>query len=258
MANRQDFINWFKVARRLPLPQVDTSEIPGRSGRYGELYTQSLVSTRQVLVEEGTYFSITNPTPGTAIAYGSSGTQATFVDTVPFLQILNTGNPGDPNAPIVYPDYIKLAQLGTAPASTTSVRAALKLDNGFRVATAGTPATNVPLSTNMNLATAQPASRVVTFSGAVATIPAASAAARLVANWQVKGGPTLNLDEYITAFGINDAALGGGYLTTVASYEARVPPVAIGPGQCLTMYLWFISGITNPFSYEFEIGLWER
>ena len=139
MANRQDFINWFKVARRLPLPQVDTSEIPGRSGRYGELYTQSLVSTRQVLAEEGTYFSITNPTPGTAIAYGSSGTNATFSDTVPFLQILNTANPGDMNAPIVYPDYIKLAQLGTAPASTTSVRAALKLDNGFRVATAGTP-----------------------------------------------------------------------------------------------------------------------
>jgi hypothetical protein len=177
---------------------------------------------------------------------------------VPFIQVLNTGNPGDPNAPLVYLDYIKLIQIGTAPASTTHVQAALKLDNGFRVSTAGTPATNVPVAANMNLATAQPASRVITYSGAVATIPAASAAARLVGRAMLKGGPTLNLDEYNIAFGINDAPSDGGYLTTVATYTTRMPPVAIGPGQSATLYLWFINGVTNAFSYEFEMGLWER
>jgi hypothetical protein len=258
MANRQDFIGWAKVARRVPLPQVDTSEIPLRSGRYGELYVQALVPSKAVLAEEGTYFTCTNPTPSTAIAYGSGGTQATFVDTVPFMQVLNTGNPGDPNAPVVYMDYLKLISNGTAPASTTHVEMAARLDNGFRVATAGTPTTNVPVSVNMNLATAQPASRVVTFSGAVATIPAISAAGRQVGRAMLKGGPTLNLDEYTVVHGINDGVGCQGYLTTVSAYTTRMPPVAIGPGQSLTYYLWFISGITNPFSYEFELGLWER
>ena len=132
MANRQDFIGWAKVARRVPLPQVDTSEIPLRSGRYGELYVQALVPSKAVLAEEGTYFTCTNPTPSTAIAYGSGGTQATFVDTVPFMQVLNTGNPGDPNAPVVYMDYLKLISNGTAPASTTHVEMAARLDAGLK------------------------------------------------------------------------------------------------------------------------------
>jgi hypothetical protein len=256
--NIQDFMGFGKVGRAKPLPQVDTSQIPLRAGRYGELYVNALVPTKQTLVEEGTYFVTTNPTPSTAIAYGSAGTQATFVDTVPFIQVLNTGNPGDPNAPVVYVDYLKLISNGTAPASSTHVHMAARLDNGFRVATGGTPATNVPVCTNMNLATAQPAARVVTFSGAVATIPAISAAARQVGRAMLKGGPTLNLDEYIIVHGINDAAGCQGYLTTVASYTTRMPPVAIGPGQSLTYHLWFISGVTNPFSYEFELAHWER
>jgi hypothetical protein len=251
-------MGWGKVGRAKPLPQVDTSQIPLRAGRYGDLYMQNVVPTKHVLAEEGTYFALTNPTPGTAIAYGSGGTQATFSDTVPFMQILNTGNPGDPNAPIVFMDYLKLIENGTTPASATTLHAVARLDNGFRTATGGTPTTNVPVSVNMNLATAQPASRIITFAGAVATIPASSAAMRQVGRAQLKGGPPLNLDEFTISFGLNDTPSGGGYLTAVAAYQTRMPPVAIGPGQSLTIHLWMLSAITNPFSYEFELGLWER
>jgi hypothetical protein len=259
MANPQDFVSWGTVSRTKPQLQPPTTKMPFRVAQDGVQAVQSLVPTKQVLADEGSYFVSTNPTPSSGLAYGSAGTQATFVDTVPFMQIINTGNPGDPNAPIVFPDYIKLLQIGgTAPASTTSIGVAMKLDNGFRTASAGTPATVVPVSSNMNLATAQPAHRLVYFTGAVATIPAASSAARLCARGMIKGGPTLLLDEYTMAFGLNDPPTQGGYLTTVAAYTTRVPPVAIGPGQSLTVYLWFIGGATNPFTYEFEATAWER
>ena len=75
---------------------------------------------------------------------------------------------------------------------------------------------------------------------------------------QLKGGPVLSLDEYAIAFGINDVPGTQGYLTTVASYTSRMPPIAIGPGQSLTLHLWAIAAATNAFSYEFELGHWER
>lgn len=259
MGIRQDFISWLKVSRVKPQYQVGTSEMPTRGSPDGTVYVQSIVPTKQVLADEGSYFITTNPVPQSVLAYGSAGTQTAFSDTVPFMQIINTGNPGDPAAPTIFLDYLKLIQIGgTAPATTTSMGMAIKLDNGFRAATAGTPVTAVPVAANMNLATVSPAGRVVYFTGAVATIPAASTAARLIGRAQLKGGPVLVLDEYTVVFGINDAAPGQGYLTTVSQYSTRCPPFGIGPGQSATIHVFFPGGATNPFSYEFEMGHWER
>lgn len=260
MGIRQDFVNWLRVSRVKPQYSPNTLEMAMRGGPDGSLFMQSLVPTKQVLCDEGSYFVTTNPTPSTGLAYGSAGTQTTFSDTVPFMQIINIGNPSDPNAPSVFFDYLKLLQIGgTAPATTTSVGAAVKLDNGFRASTAGTPTTVVPVNTNMNnAAAAVPVGRVVYYTGAVATIPAASANARLIARAMVKGGPTLLLDEYTLASGVNDGAPGQGYLTTVAAYTTRIPPFAVGPGQSATIHLFFAGGATNPFTYEFEMGTWER
>jgi hypothetical protein len=255
----QDLQAWLKASRVKPQLQPNTTQMPARGSQDGAIYTQSLVPTKHVLADEGSYFVTTNPTPQTVLAYGAAGTQAAFSDTVPFMQLINTGNPGDPAAPLVWFDYLKLIQIGgTAPATTTSVGFAIKVDNGFRAATAGTPVTATPVSPNMNLATAQPAARLVYFTGAVATIPAASAAARLVARGTLKGGPTLVLDEYTISAGAVDGTPMGGYLTAVAAYNTRVPPIGIGPGQSMTIHLFFPGGATNPFSYEFELGHWER
>lgn len=255
----QDIQNRVFSFRAKPPAVAPQQSVPARGDLDGSAFVQNLVPTKQVLAAEGSYFVTTNPTPSTGIAYGSSGSQATFSDTVPFLQIINTGNPGDPSAPVVYPDYIKLIQIGgTAPASTTSVNAVLRLDNGFRSATAGTPTTNLPVCANMNLATAAPAARIVTFSGAVATIPALSAAGRQVGRALLKGGPTLLLDEYAIAFGLNDPPTQGGYLTTVAAYTSRMPAFGIGPGQSATLHLFMAGAATNAFTYEFELAHWER
>ena len=258
MSVRTDIIQFFRTSKNLPPAQTDTNEIAIRGTRYGEAIVQNVITTKQALCDEGSYFVTTNPTPGTPIAYGAAPPQS-FSDTTPFIQIINTATPGDQNARRVFVDYIKLIQIGgTVPASSTSVGAALKLDQGFRTPTAGTNTPYTPLCTNMDIATSQPVGKVIVPYGAVNTIPAASSAARLIGRAHLKGGPTLLLDEYNIVFGINDVPGTGGYLTTVAAYISRMPAFAIGPGQSATLHLWMPGAITNPFSYEFEIGHWER
>ena len=248
---------WGRVSRAKPQAIPETQEVPARTTRYGALVTESIVPTKHVLSDEGSYFMATNPTPGTAIAYGSAGTQASFSDTVPFMIIKN----GDTSSAIgkrLYIDYLKLIQIGgTAPATTTSVNAALKIDSKNRDPTAGTLTSTIPQNMNADDATGS-VSQILVPAGAVATIPAASSAARLVGRALLKGGPTLLLDEYTIQFGGADHPPQGGYLTTVSSYVTRMGPLVIGPQENAVLYLWFPGGATNPFSFEFELGLWER
>lgn len=257
MPNVNDFLAWTRPSRVLPQAVVDAS-IPGivaRASRYGELLVSPVVTTKHNLTEEGSYFVYTNPTPGTVLAYGAAGTQAAFSDTVPFMILQNLDAVGGKRICL---DYLKLIQIGgTAPATTTSVQAACKVDLALRTPTAGTTTTLVAAQPNGDVSGKSIGSLIVA-SGAVATIPAASANARLVGRAQLKGGPTLVLDEYAIAFGMVDAPPQGGYLTTVSSYVTRMPPCEVPPGGSAVIYLWLPGGATNPFSYEFELGAWER
>jgi hypothetical protein len=247
-----------KVSRALPAPVSADGAVVGnpRASRYLEQLVQPVVLTKHVLADEGAYFLATNPTPGTAIAYGSAGTQAAFSDTVPFFLIKNNAALGGKRT---YLDYLKLLESGTAPATTTSVQVAIKVDsaNRFPTSAASTFQAITPVNVNADDST-QPSTQLWVPNGAVATIPASSGSARLVARSQLKGGPTLSLDEYKLAFGVVDIASDGGYLTTVASYASRSAPIVIGPQEYAIIHLWFPGGATNPFSFEFELGLWER
>ena len=253
-----DFNNLGRASRNLPQPRPDGDQVLLRLSRYGDQQVISVMPTLHGAADDGAYFVATNPTPSSPLAYGSAGTQATFVDTVPFMQIRNNAQAGDPAAKRTYLQYLRIIQVGgTAPASTTSVHAAVVLDSRDRTASAGTPATHTPVNVNMDSPVA-PVSQVIVFTGAVATIPARSTAGRLAGRAMLKGGPTLLLDEYNIAFGTVDPPAQGGYLTTVASYQSRMPPIVIGPQQVATVHLWMIAGATNPFTYEYELGMIER
>lgn len=250
--------NLGEVHRNLPIPFVDNITAPLRVGRYGDQRTENLIPTKHVLADEGSYYVATNPTPGTGVAYGSGGTQTSFSDTVPFLIFQNTDTQTNSTNKRLYLDYIKIIQFsGTAPASTTSVQLAAKIDSALRTNTAGSMTTITPVGANMDMPSS-PIGRVLCPAGAVATIPAASNAARIVGREQIKGGPTLLLDQYNLSFGCVDVATGGGYLTTVAAYNSRMSPVILGPQMSLVIHLWLPAGATNPFTFEFECGWWER
>lgn len=254
----QDLLAWGRMSRLKPQYGVPTNNERLRSTVSQDLCVRQYGQGDQALCDEGSLFTATNPTPGTPIAYGSAGTQASFSDTVPFMQVLNT-SANDANATIVFLRRLKLTQIGgTAPASTTSVSYVVRTDNGFRASTAGTPNTVTPTASNQNISSTKSVSSVVYYSGAVATIPALTAAGRQPVRGLLKGGPTLLLDEYNIAFGSPDSLVQGGYLTTVAQYTTRSAAVGIGPGQSATIYLYLPGAATNPFSYEFELELEER
>lgn len=240
----------------LPAAIPDTTMAQQRGGKYGEASVLSIVPSKHVLADEGSYFVATNPTPGTKIDYGSAGTQASFSDTVPFMVFQNTAVAG--SGIRMFLDYVRLLQIGgTAPATTTSVQIAAKIDSVLRTETAGALTGTTPLNANSG-SSRQPIGRVRVPNGAVATIPAATGAARLVGRAQLKGGPTLVLDEYNVGFGLVDTPPMGGYLTTVSSYWTRLAPVVLDPQTSCVLYLWLPGGATNPFSFEFETAWWER
>lgn len=253
-----DMLNIGRSSRALPQANPDAQPVEFRLSRYGDQQILALVPTTHALADEGSYFVATNPVPSTVLAYGSAGTQVAFSDTVPFMQVKNQAQQGDPGARRTFLQYLRIIQIGgTAPATTTSVQVAVKVDSRDRTASAGTPATHTPVNVNMDDQRTS-STQVIVFTGAVATIPAAGPSARLVGRAQLKGGPTLLLDEYNVAFGTVDPSSQGGYLTTVASYISRLPPVVLGPQQTATIHLWLPGGATNPFSYEYELGFFER
>lgn len=254
-----DIKTWLRTSRNISnaASQAESQENQQslRSGKYNEQYVLNPYSLKNMSADEGSYFIATNPTMGTGVAYGSAGTQTSFSDTVPFMMLFN--NAAAASNIRVFLDYIKLIQFsGTAPASTTSVQAAVKTSSVTRLNTAGTLTTITPVSPNQD-SSASANSRLYVPAGAVATIPADSAG-RLIGRAQLKGGPTLLLDEYNINFGFDDMPSSGAYLTTVSSYQTRMGPVVLGPQQWAVIHLWLPGGATNPFTFEFEVGVRER
>jgi len=255
-----EVLNWGRISRDLPQAIADTLAAMFRTNRYGELVTAPAYPGKQQMADECSSFVVLASTPGTTLAYGAAGTQTTFSDTVPFLIVENTES--DPNGRTIFLDYLKLIQIGgTAPATTTSIQAAAVIDAGNRFPTsAGTTYTDrtAAIQCTNTRKNAKSIAKVLFPNGAVATIPASTGQARQVGRAQLKGGPTLLLDEYSIHFGAVDPPSSGGYLTTVGAYQARMPELAIAPGHFGIIHLWFPGGATNPFTFEAELKITER
>ena len=138
-------------ARAIPSPQADQKApvTNVRGGRYGEQYVFSLVPTKHMLADEGTYFIATNVTPGTAQL---CNIQAAFSDTTPLLYIQNNDSKANPFAKRIYLDYIKLI-CSIAPASSTGARFAVKTDPQLRTLSTNNTLGITPTSPNSDVAT---------------------------------------------------------------------------------------------------------
>ncbi len=248
-----------QVRRRLPIPAgAEGDDIIGRANPYGDLYANIIAGGRQTLADQGSYVVVTNPTPGTAITWGTGGATVTnaFTDTTALCVYKNNDSAGQ-NAKRMFLDYLKIIVIGgTVPATTTSAHAAVKIDNQSRTASAGTTSPT-PVCPNMDV-TPSIVGSLQMASAALPTVPASGANVRVVGRAMLKGGPILNLDEYNVSFGTADPTVQGGYLTTVASYQSRMPPVVLGPQQFALFHLWLAGASgNNALTFEYETGWWE-
>lgn len=208
------------------------------------------------LVDEGSYFVTTNPTPGTVIATTTSvvddaaTASATHAQNAPVMHIVNKGAFGDVNAKTIYLKYLRM-MLSQVPTSATTWRFAIRTSQTPRYTSGGSDLT--PLNANAGSSIASTA-RVLF--GAVLTALAPDN--RLISNGAVGSVIPVTLDVWTFTFG--DAVQPSNFLNGSASAKnvtISLPPIAIPPGCNLNFEMWGASNAAAP-SWEFEMGHAER
>jgi len=248
------FIQQLLPARTKPqvVPDGTVPQVGARSGRYMEQIVQNIIPGKQALADEGSYFVATNATLGTPVAATITTAFSDTTTSVAFV-IQNNDSPSNTNAKRIYLDFLSQI-VTTVPASSTSVRYAVKLDNISRVPTAN-QAFLTAGNANFDDGTAS-ISKVWGFSGGYMTVPASSGSARVVASGAIGGLPILCDDLVVQFGGVDMAAMG---TSGTASRKVSVaPPIIIGPQQYAVIYQWVVGNATTAGQYEYSLGWWER
>jgi hypothetical protein len=247
-----DFANLGRVSQRLPQPVRTGLNTDIRLSIYGDQIVKLLGTGKHTLADEGSYFCTTNPTIGTALAYGVI---TAFSDTAALFILANSSNDSDQGLVRVYPDYLRIIPT-VAPASATSGQFAIKLDSAIRAPTANNVALTIA-NPNMDISQqSASAARAWAASGGTATVPAASAVARTVSRGVIRSVIPAIGDELVIAFGQADIA--GGVSGANARVVCQAPPCVLGPQDTMVVYVWFPANATTALSFEMEAGWWER
>jgi hypothetical protein len=257
---RTDVLNGIVTYRGKPTASTQDGNTAGvymRGGRYGEAYSLSLVPTKHLLADEGSYFTAQNPAIGTGVALNAQ-IQA-FSDTNALFVLKN-------NAPLgsglrIYLDYLRLILTATT-TSAVSIDFLVKLDYISRVPTTAASGTAMtPVNVNGDDATGSAMSALAFNNSGAMTIAAASPSARVAARAHLATGIGLVGDEYILQFGASErsssAALTAAKAVAPGRYVADAAPVIFGPQQYAVIHRWSLTE-AGPPSYEFELGWWER
>jgi len=247
MTNKElNMANTSKVNVALPTATGSNVDVANRSGRYGDQFVAPIGAGRTNVCDEGSYFVVTNPTPGTGLA--TIATLTALADTSPFFMLINNASAGGKR---VYMDYIKLlvTDAGTAGAS---LHYNVKIDNGVGRYTSGSALTSTPQNCNMDSSVA---TGCLAYGGPLVAA-AATAAARLLGGGLFKVSIPVVGDNYILTFGCPASGVGQG-VATIANAVLNHAPVVIGPQQSFFFHIWLPSQ-SAASSYEIEVGWWER
>jgi hypothetical protein len=237
-----------KVGRALPTPVTDGLSTDARFGRYGENLNIPLLTPLHGVADEGSYYILTNPTPGTGIATLAAPTA--YVVTSPYVLVKNNDVPTGKR---VYFHYIKLITT-SAGTGGASLHYNIVIDNIARYTSGSGLATIPALPVNVNMDSSN-TSITQCYAGPLVAA-AAGTSARLLGGGIFKTGIPIVGDTYIANFGAESFNVGSA-VATINSVVFQHPPVIIGPQSCLLFYLWLPSQ-SGATSYEIEAGWWER
>lgn len=208
------------------------------------------------LADEGSYYVVTNPTPGTVIATTTSvvddaaTASATHAQNVPVMHYLNGYSAADPVGKATYFRYLRM-MLSQVPTSATAWRFAIRTGTAARYTSGGSVLR--PVNVNGNSANVSPST---CYFGAVVT--ALDPLNRLVSNGTVGSVIPVTLDVWTFTFG--DTVQPSNFLNGSASAKnvtIALPPICIGPGGYMQFEMWGASCAAAP-SWEFEMGVVER
>ncbi len=250
MANQDIVFNWGLTGRTKPTATADSVYGNMRTGRFGELYTQSLMGGKMnTACDEGSYFMVTNPTPGTGIA-GIAAADG-FDATESLLHIRNGASTSESTR--VYLDSIRL-QATAAGTNGTTFNLAMTLDTGVTRYTSGGSALT-PFSPNMQ--TSGAGSCTVKCGALITT--AASASVRLLGSFVVRTVIKVIGDTVLIKFGDSATSLSSHIVagTAIANTIINAPPVVLGPTDQFLLHDWGASQTVGA-SYEITACWVER
>jgi len=208
-----------------------------------------LTSSRQMLAGAGKSFVVTNPTPGTAIAFANN---TSYSATANGLWCIANNNPS--GGASIHVDRLKLIQTATAPANGLVTRAEVVLETGI-VTLTGNVATRTPVNLNQAYSNSVQCT-VQTFAAGAATVPGAVGTRRIVGVGSLASGVDVRYSSMCFEFGADGPAFGKVGLTAAHATDPQdvvcwMPPVIIAPQSSAWMNLWGLTPDTNVPSYEF-------
>lgn len=250
-----------EASRNLPAGMgFDQMDVALRGSPYGELYTNPVLPEAQVSADEGTFWTVTNPAPGTGI--NTIATQATLADTAPFILFRNNWAVADANRKRIIAKWLRLTC--TAPGTAgTQLRFATKTDaaNPLRYTSGATviagakttgTATNQPSNANADVATT---SQIQLYAGPI--VAAAAAAPSLLDAVTARITIPVIGDSYFIVFGGNEGVAQGSLVATVTQLSIPMAPWVVGPQEWGAFHLWLPSQSALS-SWEFTFAYTER
>lgn len=219
-----------------------------RQDPYGAPHTRSELLA---WAEEGSYFRVTNATPSTGIAQAIT---TAFAATAAALAMRNSSA-----TKVVIPHYIRLTNT-VAPASATSCRAVLVLDNTTRFSSGGTNLVTQIANANTNVAISGSVVDQLQFGAVVA---AAASAPRQISNLLLKtqAAPAITVGDEIVFNFLAGGSSGMGALAgaaPVAIVKDIGPVILGGANHSLLLHLFNPANAATPPSWEIEMAWWER
>jgi len=240
-----------QVLRTRPVatPEGLQGAVATRRTAYGDAYQVPAQTPRHQIADEGSYYTVVNPTPDTAVACGII---AAYVVTTPLFHIANIAPQGGRT---IFLDTLKL-RVTTAPVSSINAIYTIDVDGSTRLTTAPTGGANRTIN-NVNPLRGNDAEAVVyAFTGGTVLTVMAAQAARTIAHGAIAHSIPIAHDELCLAFGQD--VVGSSPATAVTRRTASPPPVIIPPGCSASIHIYFVSNATTGLSAEYELGFWQR
>jgi hypothetical protein len=247
MAADPDYIyNRGLVNESLPTAGTDEAWKGMRVGARGEQWVQPV--DPQALAREGSYFVVTNPTPGTGLIGIAASTAYDAAES--FLHMRNTSTTKKVHLHYM---HLKCTAAGT---NGTTFGATMVADRGTSRYTSG-GATLTPV--NVNLASSASGADVVIKAGPLVTT-AASADARIIGDYPLRTVIKVIGDSYLFTFGavaplpFSGVPIEG---TTQTALQIPCPPVVLGENDQFLFHEYGASQSVGA-AYTLSLGFWLR
>ena len=218
-----------------------------------------LPSARQIMSYNGSAWSVSNPTMGTAVV---SATLTSSSATANGLFLIRNTLPTGSNKNIILDQFVIQQTASPAPTGTLAMHFEFIGETGLVVGT-GNVASRTPVNLNPGMLNQpQTAAAVQAFSAGAITIPAAVGTRSTLGRASIETGVTVIHDSFTVVFGA-DGNFGqprGGAAaraTDPCDFVVATPAIVVAPQTSVWINQYWVTQASNVPSYEYTFSWFE-